>query len=204
VVLGGPRYLPLVSARACRLERTASDVVLVLDVSTTMLSPGPDGRPKLDLAAAAARAFVGDLAAAPDRVGLVAFAEQAWVAAALSRDRDAVRSALLALTARRGSRIDLGLDLAGQALAGSPPQVGRVVVLLSDGHPVGSQRADVARAADRLRAAGVTVYAVGLGPDADEALLRQLAGAPERYLDAGVGEHLERVYRDLAARLRCS
>lgn len=200
-----PAYLPHVSARTCRQVRDPVDVVLVLDTSTTMTERTAGGQRKLDLAIAAASAFNGDLDPLRDRVGVVAFSASAWIVQPLSPISSATQDALLQLLASRGSRLDLGLATARSLLAveSRVPVADRYVILLTDGQPVGASEDEVRREAARVRDSGAALIAVALGPGANVVLLRDIAGRPDRYLDAGSGERLERVYRDLAATLRC-
>ncbi len=200
-----PAYLPHVSARNCRQLRAPAEIVLVLDTSTTMAERSPDGRHKLDLALQAARAFVADLDPRLDRVAVVVFNASARVVTPLTLDRDAVLQALQAVSVSRGSRLDLGLEAARSALGADAvrPGAGPYVVLLTDGKPVGASEDEVRLAAVAVRAAGAQLFAVALGPDANVDLLREIALLPGHFVDAGAGERLEVVYRDLAATLRC-
>ena len=56
-------------------------------------------------------------------------------------------------------------------------------------------------AAQRLRGYGVTVYTIGLGPDADPNLLRILATSPGYYFFAPGTAELTAVYRQVAAKI---
>jgi hypothetical protein len=83
------------------------------------------------------------------------------------------------------------------------PGAQRVLILLSDGNPtVGT--AEGARAeAGALKAAGVSVFSIGLGTDADAGLLAALASAPNQYYFAPSAEDLGGIYRQVAANLPC-
>jgi uncharacterized protein YegL len=121
----------------------------------------------------------------------------------LSDDSAALRQAIFALRVGRGTRIDRALTTAGLALAAAPggQRHRPVVVLLSDGSQIGDPAQAVGRA-DALREAGVTIYAVGLGADADRAQLERIAD-PRRLLLAPGPADLVAIYRTLAAEAAC-
>ncbi|MBP1181265.1 VWA domain-containing protein [Methylobacterium sp. PvR107] len=115
---------------------------------------------------------------AGDRIGLVIFADQAYVAAAPSFDTAAVARALDEATigiSGRSTGIGDGLGLAlrrldprdagGEAASGSKPgeKAAKAVILLSDGANNAGQTApkDVAELAREL---GIKVYTIALGP----------------------------------------
>lgn len=58
-------------------------------------------------------------------------------------------------------------------------------------------------AAEAARGAGITLYAVGLGPSLDAAVLRGVAGDPARYYPAEDPDLLGAIYADLARRVPC-
>ena len=115
---------------------------------------------------------------AGDRIGLVIFADQAYVAAAPSFDTAAVARALDEATigiSGRSTGIGDGLGLAlrrldprdagGEAASGAKPgeKAAKAVILLSDGANNAGQTApkDVAELAKEL---GIKVYTIALGP----------------------------------------
>ncbi len=53
------------------------------------------------------------------------------------------------------------------------------------------------------RRASVRPYATGLGPDADEAALRAMAGEPSRYYYAPDSSDLAQIYSEIAQELLC-
>ena len=117
---------------------------------------------------------------AGDRIGLVIFADQAYVAAAPSFDTAAVARALdeatigisgrstgigdgLGLALRRLDPRDAGDDAASVAAGGKAAKAAKAVILLSDGANNAGQTApkDVAELAKEL---GIKVYTIALGP----------------------------------------
>ena len=75
-------------------------------------------------------------------------------------------------------------------------------MLLTDGVQTGTPGAELA-AAERVRAAGVRLYTVGLGADADGPTLVAMAGESGRYYHAPGAAELEGVYRAIARDVAC-
>ncbi len=115
------------------------------------------------------------------RVGLVAFAGQAFLQCPLTFDYDAFREALLAVDARSmpvpGTDIGRALDEGYRAMEKNDRR--KILVLLTDGEDLEQSGITTAQA---LAAKGVTVFTVGVGT---------AAGSPIRIMnDLGVPELL--------------
>ncbi|MFD1701667.1 VWA domain-containing protein [Methylopila henanensis] len=161
--LAGPRVVLPASA----LPTTGRDLMIALDLSGSMerrdfALDGATAR-RLDVVRRLGSDFVRGRAG--DRVGLVAFADRAFVAAEPSYDVDAVASAFDAAAiglVGRSTAIGEGLGLALRRLADAPGKA-RVVVLLSDGsNNAGTALPrDVAQLAKTL---GVRVHTIAMGP----------------------------------------
>ncbi|MFO1141021.1 MAG: VWA domain-containing protein [Amaricoccus sp.] len=173
-------------------DRTASgrDIVLALDLSGSMAIEdfSLDGVTvsRLDAVKRVATRFIE--ARRGDRIGVVIFADRAYVAAPLTWDLTAVSravdSAEIGLTGRSTAIAD-GLGLALKRILADPAR-SRVIVLLSDGRDTAA-RLDP-RQVGRLAAEdGVRVHTIALGPDdleatpdardaVDFATLRAIAG----------------------------
>ena len=54
-----------------------------------------------------------------------------------------------------------------------------------------------------LKAAGVRVFTIGLGADADAALLREVASAPADYYESPAEADLATIYAQISERLAC-
>lgn len=206
VSVAGPRaaYLPLVFQNRCVQRR--ADVVLVIDTSTSMLErAAPGGPSKLDAARAAARAFVGYLGLPADQAAVVAFNADASLVQGLTGDAGAVARALAVLPLGSGTRIDRGLAVAQAELLGPRHRAGGVpvAVVLTDGQPAAGSGPAALAQAQAMRQAGIAIFTVGLGADADGALLVDIAGDPERYSYAPDEGALERIYRTIAWSLPC-
>lgn len=151
---------PRVGSEVQKVQRQGADVVLLIDVSDSMLAQ--DVRPnRLEAAKEAAQALAARLPG--DRLGIVVFAGSAYMYSPLTVDHDAVSMFLQAI--ERGSAPAPGTAVQG-ALGAAVRLVEhaehghRAIVLFSDGedHP-GLQLDAVKQAASK----GIRVHAVGLG-----------------------------------------
>ncbi len=197
-------FLPVALRGACRLENVHTDVVLVIDASSSMSeASGPSS--KLAAAQQAARQFVGLLDLAHDQAAVVAFNSNARVAVPLTSNRAALEAVLSDIQLAVGTRIDLALEAAGTELSSqrAKPSNNKVVVLLTDGLPSEGTSSASLRAAGELRSAQIVVYAIGLGADVDRGLLQAIAWDRKTYVEAPTAEDLERIYEEIAGELPC-
>lgn len=217
----GRIYLPLIGRAWCR-PKTHVDVVLVLDMSTSMERLTRGGRSKHAAAVEAARSFLGQMDLRPDeegradRAAVVGFNDAAWTEVPLTEDLDALAAGLANLERRiaQGTRLDLALAEGQRALAAGGPRgggVAPVIVLLTDGLPNrvptptggGTQEDSILAAATAAKTAGSRLFTVGLGEASDvlDQLLRAVASSPQDYAFAPDGEDLAAVYKRLAGRV---
>lgn len=167
------------------------DIMIALDMSGSMATPdfALDGATvtRLDAVKQVARAFIQ--ARVGDRIGLVIFADRAYVAAPLTYDLKAVSRALeeagIGLTGR-STAISEGLGLAlKRSLAEASES--KVIVLLSDGRETAGQ-IDARLVAGLAAKDGVRIHTVALGPEdlesrpaardaVDTQMLREIASA---------------------------
>jgi Ca-activated chloride channel family protein len=147
------------------LDRKGTDLLLVIDTSKSMntddVSPTRLERTKLS---------VRDLVARfpEDRIGLMAFAGDAYLESPLTLDHSALLETLstfdTSIIPRPGTDIGRAIDSAVHALkADSGSQ--KVMVLLSDGEDLRGQALDAAK---RAAATGITIDTVGVGTPAGE------------------------------------
>lgn len=198
-----PIYLPFALRAACVPATLPLDIVLLLDVSSSMAEPSGDGGSKLDAARSAAGTLLSLLRLPRDRVAVLAFDGSARRAIGLSADRAAVEAALASLEPGQGTRIDLGLLEAGAVLADAPrPEARRTVILLTDGLQSGPSEPVFAAAAD-IKAGGASLFALGLGDDVDRAMLRALASSPAAFLVSPSAAQLAGLYQDILAAIDC-
>jgi Ca-activated chloride channel family protein len=137
------------------------DIIMVMDVSSSMLAE--DLKPnRLQAAKGVAADFVGGRR--NDRIGLVAFAGEAFTQAPLTLDYSVVQSLIGELQVgiiEDGTAVGMGLGTAVKRLQASDAE-SKVVILLTDGR---SNRGEIGpvTAARMAQALGVRVYTVGVG-----------------------------------------
>jgi len=198
-------HLPVAWRSHCRPQR--ADVVLVFDTSSSMTGPDQPGSAatKLDAALAAGRSFLSAMQLPGDQAAIVTFDSEARRAQGLTGSRPALELAMADIRAGSGTRIDKGLELAVVELLGAR-HVARnnpVIILLTDGLPEEGTDAhayDVARDAHR---AGISVFTIGLGDDADPDLLWLIAGDDSRAFMAPDAGQLESIYSRIAGQVLC-
>ncbi|MHB1306776.1 MAG: VWA domain-containing protein [Limisphaerales bacterium] len=143
------------------VERTGGDLVIALDVSTSMLATDVAGTNRLTAAARAIRGLLGEMGG--DRAALVVFAGEAFLAAPLTRDHMAVERALAAagpeaVTAagsNLGEAIKRSREVFDRAARGP-----RCLLVISDGEQLQGDAVESARAAARD---GIQVHTAGVG-----------------------------------------
>jgi len=135
------------------------DVVFILDCSKSMLATDVSPN-RLQRAKLAILEFIQDHGSG--RVGLVAFAGQAFLQCPLTHDHDAFRDALTAIDERTipvaGTDIWRALDEA--FLAMDKEAQGKLIVLLTDGEDL--EKRGVQKA-EELAKKGVVVFTIGVG-----------------------------------------
>jgi Ca-activated chloride channel family protein len=159
VALAGPRW----GRRTVRSESKALDLVLVADISRSMLAedvpPSRLGRVRRE-----ARRLVHDLAG--DRIGLIAFAGQSFILTPLTVDNTAVQLLIDALdpdmASAEGTELGSALRQGRDLLQGGSEVADRVLVVFTDGE-THDTLSDVLSAAARLRRDGIRLILVGEG-----------------------------------------
>jgi len=196
-------HLPFAAAGGCIETPVRADVVLGLDVSSSMTTED-----KLERAVEAARGFVArlEVGASGHRVAIVSFSSEARLLAALTENRSAIDGALDTIATGHGTRLDLGLEVAAAALAGPRGGLGTgrraAVIMLSDGHQTEDRTAVEGQAAS-ARAMGIETFAVALGDDADMGLMGVVAGDAARLHRASDASALDAIYGRLAGAFTC-
>ncbi|MEX2048142.1 MAG: VWA domain-containing protein [Gemmatimonadota bacterium] len=194
------------------------DIVLVLDISTSMLAEDLEPN-RLEASKAVAADFVQGRR--NDRIGLVAFAGVAFTQAPLTLDYSVVSTLVGELEPgmiEDGTAVGMGLATALKRLEASDA-ASKVVILLTDGR---SNRGEIGplTAAQMAEALGVRVYTIGAGGigtarvpvddplrgrvyatmrvDIDEESLRQMAELTGgRYFRATDSESLAAIYEEI-------
>lgn len=194
-----PIYLPVTYRNFCKPVAAGVDVVLLIDTSDSMRGA------KLEQAKRAARIFVGELSLdTGDQAAIVGFDGEARIGAQLTRDRAVLEAAIDGLASGSGTRIDRALQAAERELRSPRHAAGHraAAVLLSDGRQSGPTSI-VESAAGQLRAIPALLFAIGLGDEADAALLRRITGDARRTFFAPAPEQLEGIYRTIAEVIPC-
>lgn len=148
-----------------KVTADALDIVLALDISPSMLNR--DFNP--NRLAAAKKVAIDFVEKRPhDRIGLVAFAGEAFTQCPLTTDRRVVQAFIRELQIGRvadGTAIGLGLATAVNRLKDSRSN-SKIVVLLTDGVN-NVKNIQPLEAAELARALGVKVYTIGVGTEGD-------------------------------------
>jgi len=186
---------PVSGLQAENLGREKS-VVLAIDTSRSMAGQA------LSDAAAAARAFVASKPAA-DRIAVLKFGLKPVLLTTFSSSTIDAVSALrqVSVDSRGGTALYDAVALAAQSLQ-AEQNLGRVVILLTDGRDVSSQ-ASLKGAVKAARSAGVSLYPIGIvGKGFDPAPLQRLARATGgSYYAAASTAALHSIYSSIAAEL---
>lgn len=164
VALAGPQ----ISRQSAILPASGRDIVLVIDLSGSMLKEDfrLDGEAisRLDAVKTVAARFVA--ARKGDRIGLVIFGDRAYFAQPVTFDVEAVARAISEAQigiSGRATAISDGLGLAMKRL-GENGQSSRVVVLLSDGVDT-SGKVPAVDAARLAAEHGIRIHTIALGPE---------------------------------------
>lgn len=148
-----------------KIEAEAIDIMLVMDISPSMLTRDflPD---RLSVAKQMAADFVGKRLY--DRIGLVVFSGGAFTQCPLTMDRRVLQAFLHNLRVGElpdGTAIGMGLATAVDHLKDSPSK-SKVVLLLTDGEQNAGDLGPLQSAAI-AKALGVRVYTIGLGTEGE-------------------------------------
>lgn len=177
----------------------AVDVVLAIDSSRSMLGS------KDTQARKAASTFVDTLDLTLQRVAVVTFDGDPHLTIGLSQDATAIKRALTGYQLGNGTNIAGAIDMAYYDILEPHGRADAlpVVVLISDGDPNrpgngNEPQVAAVRAANFARLNGTVIIAVGMGTDANPALLKQIAGTDANYYFAPDETKLEELYRALA------
>lgn len=147
------------------LKREGIDIIVALDVSNSMLAR--DMKPsRLEKARQEIRGIIDRLKG--DRIGLVAFAGQAYVQCPLTLDYSAARFLLGAMepssVSVQGTSLTAAIRKAVEAFS-QKERKHKVVLLLTDGE---DHEGDAIQVAEDARKEGVKIYTVGIGSPAGE------------------------------------
>ena len=155
---------PRTGARAEMITSEGINIVLVVDLSSSMLALDFQPQNRLEVAKETMKKFVA--ARQSDRIGVVAFAGEALTQVPLTLDYPVVQSAITNLQAGElddGTAIGTAIATAANRLRVAPGR-SRVMVLLTDGdNNRGS--IDPRTAAQAAAAFRIKIYTIGIGTD---------------------------------------
>ena len=215
VALARPRS----GARVENQTSSGINIVLSLDLSSSMLAQDFQPNNRLEVAKARAKQFVR--ARQSDRIGIVAFAGEALTQVPLTTEQAVILQAIDNLQAGQledGTAIGLGIATAANRLRDAPGR-SRVMIVVTDG--VNNRgEIDPLSAARAAAVYGIRIYGIGVGTEGvapvpvgrdvfglrfenqpvkiDEALLRQIAALTGgRYFRARDGAALGQIYAQI-------
>jgi Ca-activated chloride channel family protein len=152
------------------------DIVLTLDVSGSMLAQ--DFKPnRLEASKRVAKEFVDGRKG--DRIGLVAYAGEAYTACPPTLDYDILKKQIDNISGDLiggGTAIGVGLGTAVTRLR-SDTIASKVIILLTDGVDGGADITPM-MAAELARAKGIRVYTIGVGGTGEASSIQQTAFGP--------------------------
>ena len=153
---------PRAGAHKETLTREGINIVITIDLSSSMLAQDFRPRNRLEVAKEKVRDFISRRTS--DRIGIVAFAGEALTQVPLTTDYPVVMQAVANLTAGQltdGTAIGTAIATAANRLRDAPGK-SKVMILLTDGI---SNMGDVdpLTAAKAAAAYGIRIYAIGVG-----------------------------------------
>ena len=155
---------PRAGAREDQVLTEGIDIVIALDISSSMLAEDFQPQNRLEVAKARIKEFIA--ARRGDRIGLIAFAGEALTQVPLAVDHDVLMNATDDIQAgmlEDGTAIGTAIATAANRLRDAPGR-SRVLVLLTDGENNRGQ-VDPRTAAQAAAAVGVRIYAIGVGTE---------------------------------------
>ncbi|MEP6691308.1 MAG: VWA domain-containing protein [Gemmatimonadaceae bacterium] len=215
VALARPRS----GARAENITTEGINIVLAIDLSSSMLSEDFQPQNRMEVAKEKMKQFV--VGRRSDRIGLVAFAAEALTQVPLTIDYAVVISAIDNLQAGQledGTAIGTGIATAANRLRSAPGK-SKVLILATDGEN-NRGAIDPRTAALAAKQFGIKIYTIGVGTEGlapvpvgrgitglryemlpvriDEVLLTEIAkGTGGRYFRARDAAALGRIYREI-------
>ncbi|MGI8499375.1 MAG: VWA domain-containing protein [Gemmatimonadaceae bacterium] len=210
---------PRSGARAENVTSEGINIVVAIDLSSSMLSEDFQPQNRLEVAKQRLKQFI--VGRHTDRIGLVAFAGEALTQVPLTTDYPVLDAAVDNLQAGQledGTAIGTAIATAANRLRDAPGR-SRVMILMTDG--VNNRGSiDPRTAAQAAGAVGIKIYAIGVGTqgmapvpvgrglmglryeyrpvEIDEKLLADVAaGTGGRYFRAVDGAALQRIYEQI-------
>ncbi len=195
-------------AKTLRSCEVPTDIAVAIDLSGSMNNDGGTPPQPVTDVLKAAKAFIGNARSA-DQVSLVTFATVGKLVRTLTNDHAGVANSAAALSIdpveERGyTNTGEAIRLARQELGGERANgnARKVIVMLTDGlatAPDPDPDAYAKTEAAAAKAAGITVYTIGLGAAVNMDFLRSVATEPKTAFLAPGTDDLERIYSEITA-----
>lgn len=177
---------PKMGTKLETVKREGVDIVFAVDVSKSMLAE--DIAPnRLEKAKRIVSEIIGELAS--DRVGIIAYAGQAYPQLPITTDYGAAKMFLQSMNTdmltSQGTAIDAAIELAG-TYYDDEEQTNRVLFIVSDGedHSEGSTLVAVEKAVE----AGIRIFTIGVGSTKGAPIPLKRNGIVESLKKDGQGE----------------
>jgi Mg-chelatase subunit ChlD len=202
IKLGETVTVSLTVNGSCPEKEQSADVILAIDHTESMNGA------KFAAAQTAATTFVNMMDPSLVHIGIVAVASQGVVVQALTSDQAKLVATIQGLAIERGTNIVGGLDASRAELMGPDARTGvrKVIVFLTDGRqtvtnpPISALDGVIAA----VRAAGIEVFAIGLGSDADVGVLQRMASDAAHYYYSPTASDLQAIYVQIAGRTKAA
>ena len=173
-----------------RLKNESRDIMLVLDISTSMLAQdftyGTRRIDRLSAVKKTASDFIGKRA--NDRIGLILFGTRAYLQSPLTFDKKSVEEILWSMDAgMAGDSTSIGdaLGLALKTLKDAPKGDNKVIILLTDGEN-NDGSLSMPQAVKLAAEEGIKTYTIGVG--SPNIFFQMLALSPQTGDDKGLKE----------------
>jgi Ca-activated chloride channel family protein len=152
---------PQFGFKPMEVERSSVDFIVALDLSRSMLAEDVETKPRMEAAKEGLNALLDRIGS--DRAGLIAFAGDAFLAAPVTQDHEAVKRNLAALTtdsiAKQGSDMAKAIELAVKTFENGKYET-KALVIVTDGEELQGDAIVAARAASQK---GLSIFTVGVG-----------------------------------------
>jgi Ca-activated chloride channel family protein len=143
------------------VERSSVDFIVAVDLSRSMLAEDAETKQRLEAAKEGVNSLLDRIGS--DRAGLIAFAGDAFLAAPITQDHEAVKRNLAALTtesiAKQGSDMAKAIELAGKTFENGKYET-KALVIVTDGEELQGDAIVAARVAAQK---GLSIFTVGVG-----------------------------------------
>ena len=202
----GPIYLPILLREHCTPDQRRTDVVLVVDASSSMLDETATGRTKLVAAVAAAGTFLDQLELGDgDQAAIVSFNAVATVHAELTSHRPTLNAAMARIDPASQTCLVCGVEAGALELASTRRRSDNtpLLIVLTDGLSNPRPSSEAVDRAAQAKNAGVIIHTIGLGDTLDFDALEAIASEPAYFHRAPGAEDLAAIYQHIAVEIPC-